>query len=1145
MTDLQVKPPFENGPENRGSEDFLPKISQAGIAQNVPTSVGGGNYPNRIGSYQIISVLGRGGMGLVYLAQQQQPKRIVALKVIHPGLASLGHLRRILREAEVLGRLQHPGIAQIYEAGTADSAEGSEPFIAMEYIRGTPITDYVLEKSLPIPSRLELFGKVCDAIEYAHRQGIVHRDIKPGNIMVDQTGQPKVLDFGVARMLDSDHRIGRQTEDGQFIGTLAYMSPEHASAKSDEIDIRSDIYALGVVLYQMLSGKMPYTVDGCSVIDAVRVIQEDDPTRLSTLSKRYGGDIDVIVNKALEKNKTNRYQSAADLAADIRRHLNDQPILARAPSRRYQLRKFVRRHKALFLSMTAVFVALVAGLIGTTWQAVRATQQEVIAQKNAALANIESKEAQLRLAEGMISQGGALLMANRASDARVSYTQAWDIFDKVGVSGLPAQLGVWDIDRQHRPPLRSFPGDSSTGLSIFVGNDLIASAKGADIVLRDAPTGHLLRVLGGQTGSVVALFSVSDGQRVVSASSDGVLRVWDSANGSCIYSIRLPDDQMTRVAIAPAGTQVATIGKDYRVRLWNLETGAPVRDAIPRQGYSREIALAGDGGTIVEANGNCKVTIANTNKQLPPQSLVDYYTGTIRIAASSDGRLVASSDSAGTVDVFDCQSRRRLCAIKVQGYAACLDFSPDGRGLAIGCSGGAVMVCDVNTGQKVVELAGLQASIANLSFSNDGQLLLATDGTGMATIWCLAPDIYACRLTGSEGTVRKIAVARNVPAAVSSGINGTLRVWDAATGKTLNVLDGHSGRQACVAMSSDGQLVASAGDDSTLRLWDVGAGKPRRVLHVSTSSAPISLIFSADDRTIFAATGDGNVIRWEAGGDGSSMELASGLIGPDELVPLPDGKDIYCAQDDGIACFKQHTKMTPPIKFGAGSGGVLSLQLSPDGHTLASGRSDGGIRFWDVKSGGMIRSIASHSGPVAALAFLNDEAVASIGDDRTVSVWRLLDGTEIRRLYHADAEILGIKVVADPLTLLFCTNAGFVQSLNLSCPRYEHLHFLSFDRQCSLLEKNADDGPALAEFGGWCAAHGATHWATSLFERAGQHQGAVSPLTLARCYWKLGQFNQAQQAFERALQQSEAPEDYLRLCLEAVKREHSGNFDQF
>jgi serine/threonine protein kinase len=369
----------------RRRESVSLSIDAASSIEDMSSEINRGrlNVPRNIGHYQIISVLGRGGMGLVYLAQQQQPKRVVALKLINARLTSLQQLRRLLREAEVLGRLQHLGIAQIYEAGTADSPDGSEPFIAMEYIRGQPITQYVWTKSLSVGARLDLFAKACDAIHHAHQQGIVHRDIKPANIMVDQSGQPKVVDFGVARLMDNDPRITRQTEDGQFIGTLAYMSPEHASAKPDQIDTRSDIYALGVVLYEMLAGQMPYRIDRCSIVDAVRVIREDDPARLSSISKRYSGDIEVIVNKALEKNKDKRYQSAAEMAADIRRHLYDQPILARAPSPGYQLQKFARRHKALVLGFTAVFFTLVVGLIGTTWQAVRATQQEAIAKQNA------------------------------------------------------------------------------------------------------------------------------------------------------------------------------------------------------------------------------------------------------------------------------------------------------------------------------------------------------------------------------------------------------------------------------------------------------------------------------------------------------------------------------------------------------------------------------------------------------------------------------------------------------------------------------------------------------------------------------------------------------------------------------------------
>jgi tetratricopeptide (TPR) repeat protein/predicted Ser/Thr protein kinase len=326
-----------------------------------------GRIPAVIGHYRIIRLLGEGGMGAVYEAEQETPRRTIALKIIKPGFGSAGLLRRFEQEAQALGRLQHPGIAQIFEAGTADTDWGVQPFFAMEYIRGKTLREYARDRRLTTEQRLELMAKVCEAAHHAHQRGLIHRDLKPGNIIVDETGQPKILDFGVARVTDSDMQATRQTDVGQLVGTLAYMSPEQVLADPLELDTRSDVYALGVILYELLAGRLPYDLSSPKIHDAVQTILDTDPARLSSIQRIYRGDIETIVAKALEKDKGRRYSSAADLAEDIRRHLANQPIMARPPSAGYQLQKFYRRHKAGVIGTAAALVLATSSAV-VTWR---------------------------------------------------------------------------------------------------------------------------------------------------------------------------------------------------------------------------------------------------------------------------------------------------------------------------------------------------------------------------------------------------------------------------------------------------------------------------------------------------------------------------------------------------------------------------------------------------------------------------------------------------------------------------------------------------------------------------------------------------------------------------------------------------------
>jgi len=329
----------------------------------------------RVGSFTITRVIASGGAGTVYEAVQDQPRRTVALKVLRFGRSSAGAVRRFELELEVLARLRHPAVAQIYEAGTFDNGTGSVPYFALEYIpEAKSIIAYADAARLNVRRRLELFAEVCDAVHHGHQRGVIHRDLKPFNILVDGGGQPKVIDFGIARATDSDIAVTTtETDVGQIVGTLAYMSPEQCAADPDEIDIRSDVYGLGVVLYELLCGRLPYEVKNRPITQALQVIQHELPRRPSVDRAALAGDIETIVLKALEKNRSRRYQSAGDLAADIRRFLNSQPIEARPPSWTYHLRLFTRRNRALVATGAAMLAILITSVIVSTIYAVRAT----------------------------------------------------------------------------------------------------------------------------------------------------------------------------------------------------------------------------------------------------------------------------------------------------------------------------------------------------------------------------------------------------------------------------------------------------------------------------------------------------------------------------------------------------------------------------------------------------------------------------------------------------------------------------------------------------------------------------------------------------------------------------------------------------
>lgn len=349
-----------------------------------------GKLPEFIGGYRVLRVIASGGMGTVYEAEQESPRRTVALKVMDRGLASPGARRRFGFEAEALALLRHPGIAQIYEAVAPGEDATGTPWFAMEHVPGAEtLTDYANAEGLDLHARLSLFAEVCDAVQHGHSKGVIHRDLKPANILVNEDGRPKVIDFGVARLAHPTHGTAGETQVGQLVGTLGSMAPEQLLGSPDAIDIRADVYALGTVLYELLARRPPWVVIHKPVLEATRLVLETEPRRLTSVDAKLPLDAEVIVATAMARDRERRYASAAALADDVRRLIGGRPIAARPPSLAYLLSRFAARHRLLVGAAALVLVALVTSTVVSlrfAWEAER--------QANAAeLARAEEAEA--------------------------------------------------------------------------------------------------------------------------------------------------------------------------------------------------------------------------------------------------------------------------------------------------------------------------------------------------------------------------------------------------------------------------------------------------------------------------------------------------------------------------------------------------------------------------------------------------------------------------------------------------------------------------------------------------------------------------------------------------------------------------------
>jgi predicted Ser/Thr protein kinase len=661
--------------------------------------------PAYIGRYRVVRRHGEGGMGTVYEAEQDNPRRLVALKVIRAGRVSADFLNRFKHEAQILGRLQHPGIAQVYEAGRG---EDGQPFFAMEFIHGTPLDEYARDRDLDAPARLELLAKVCEAVQHAHDKGVIHRDLKPANILVDPCGQPKVLDFGVARVTDADVlSTSSQTQTGQLLGTLRYMSPEQLAARPSGLDRRSDVYALGVILFELLAHRLPYHLDHLPGHEAARVIQHQEPSRLGSIDKLYRGDLEIIVAKALEKEKTRRYASAGDLASDIGRYLRGEAILARPASALYKLRKFARRNSALVAGISGIFAALLVGTVVSILFALRAHENARAAER-------------------------ARLEANRARDAALAARAAAQAetyratLSEVKALRVGHQLGWREEALGDLSRLVTMP----TPLRDVVELRSEAVATIGELGVKEVAR---LEVGASQAGASYLDFS-PDSRALVTLDNYSNLDYWDIPSRKHVRRLEAVSKSFTAAMSELNGEQVrfladgdvAILTRGQRVSFFGasgqqsarlpIESGTDkaVKLAIDR--HCRWLAVGWDDGRIdVRDAGTGLLRRSFTRKPG-------------KFAFSPDGKWLAVQAQYGPVQVLPTTDGGSPFTLGQRGaYYPAFAFSRDGATLA-GVADRSLVLWDLASKEEVLSLSGHRESVTGVAFSPDGALVATTCG---------------------------------------------------------------------------------------------------------------------------------------------------------------------------------------------------------------------------------------------------------------------------------------------------------------------------------------------------------------------------------------------------------------------------------
>jgi eukaryotic-like serine/threonine-protein kinase len=919
------------GQANTSSAAATIPASRADLPFDTPTAAWDGGLgvptssPIPVAGYEILGELGRGGMGVVFRARQIKLNRIVALKMVLSGeLASPNELARFRAEAEAAAQLHHPNIVQLYEFGEARSSDGTPlPYFALEFVEGGSLADRLTGTPQPARSSAKVVEELAQAMHYAHSRGVVHRDLKPANVLLAgevatarnegaalapprHFTNPKITDFGLAKRMDS---TTGQTQSGAILGTPQYMAPEQAAGKSKRVGPATDIYALGAILYELITGRPPF--QGETPLETVLQVARDAPIPPRLLNPALPRDLETITLKCLQKDAARRYTSAQDLADDLARFRDDQPITARPAGPIERTRAWVRRHPT---AGSLIAVTLVAA------SAVLALAYRNHLNLEAAYANeqFERGRAHRRLVEVIISNGarraddGDVLMAlpwyvealaqdeddpARAAVHRMRIAAAlaacpeletvWshpsgvtDVAFRPGGAAVATacengELSVWDPNRpdepprrfQHRAPIRRI-AYSNDGKRILVTGGVAAH------VWDPAGAGSPVALLHPKPVSEAAW--TRDGRQIITACEDGIVRIWD------IETVRAKEGDFGRGALAIAisgdGVRFATGGTDGLARVWDVATGQAVSPPIVVGGPVKWLALGPKGEEMLTAGGRSArvwnaVTGQAVSRELPfRQDLTD-------VALSSDGRRVFMASADGTAGVWDADRDDWTDDVIKHGSSIMsASFSADSKWVATASDDNSARVWDARFGSPRTPPLPHVGTVYRAVFSPDGKRLLTAGEDGLAKLWVLPsaqvetdlPPIRStgpCEIVGRDGSIRIQAVADEA------------RVFDQRTGMPLSPPLKHDGRITCVALSPDGKLAATASTNRTALIWNWRAGSPVGP-SMPHGSRVNDVVFSPDGQRVATGSDDNTIRIWD-----STTAL---LLG----APLPFGESV-------------------------------------------------------------------------------------------------------------------------------------------------------------------------------------------------------------------------------------------------------------
>jgi WD40 repeat protein len=933
----------------------------------------------RIGSYEVLDEIARGAGGAVYRARHVDLKRIVAIKLVLAGpFAGPNDIVRFRNEAEAVARLQHPNIVQIFDVGECEG----RPFLSLEHVGGGNLAQRIGAVPQPAHFAAELTETLARAVDYAHRQGILHRDLKPANVLLTPDGVPKIADFGLARLLD---RPVGQSIAGEVSGTPGYMAPEQASGDGRAIGIAVDIYALGAILYELLTGRPPFRAE--TVMQTVQQLLTEEPLPPARLHPGVPRDLATICLKCLEKDPGKRYGNAGALAEDLRRFLAGEPIMARPAGPIERMRKWGRRHpgRVALIVVLALFTCIAVGGILAYNSRLR---EAAIVARNAATEAEEQK---------------ALVQKHLDYTRVLLYTTQLNQVEDLWISDSTRALALLEDVERCPPDLRDF----SWGLYRHLCRQD-----------RVCPTG--------QEGAVRAIAIAPDQQWFVSLAGDGTAKLWDldatQARGRFSHPRRF-----LCVAISPDGQHLAFGSEDRTIRIRNVATNQEVAVLKGHEGkvsslfFGTDFLISGsDDGTIRWWNGAHQKQLASFNVG----------KGAGPVAFSANGKRLAAALPGDTVALWDIampENPREIGRFRLASPASCLALSPDGAKLAVaGAHGAQIDLYAGDTLTKELSFKGHLDRINAVAFSPDGKQLASASEDRTARVWEVTGGASLFLLQGHfPGGLRSLAFSRDSRRLATGGDDNSVRVWavelrsqvarhdeafdeDSANrvvslaytpnGKTIATgtnggtiilrnahtlqefqrFRAHEGIVWSLAFSSDGRLLASSTENGEAKLWDADSGRAIAVLRGHTYNLR-SLAFSPDDRLLATIGEEGNIRIWDVATRSEKAVLRKTGKRVFSVGFSPDGQILAIGEEDGSISLFDVATGTQRATLHGHRRPALFVAFSPDGTTLATGGLDRTLRLWDVRTLNCRATFAWRSGYPFSAAYSRDGKTLAVG----------------------------------------------------------------------------------------------------------------------------------------------------------------------